>query len=91
MTFLFEVPGQSMAFFDALGVDLPKLLFQVLNFLLLLYLLNRFLFRRVPVILEISLRSNPAPMDRQAIIAEKTGLYGEAVLTITVLFRIDGL
>jgi F-type H+-transporting ATPase subunit b len=36
-----------VAFFDAFGVDLPKLLFQVINFLLLLYLLNRFLFKRV--------------------------------------------
>jgi F-type H+-transporting ATPase subunit b len=36
-----------MAFFDAFGVDLVKLGFQVLNFLLLLYLLNRFLFKRV--------------------------------------------
>lgn len=36
-----------MAFFEAFGVDLPKLAFQVVNFLLLLYLLNRFLFKRV--------------------------------------------
>jgi F-type H+-transporting ATPase subunit b len=36
-----------MEFFNAFGVDLPKLAFQVLNFLLLLYLLNRFLFKRV--------------------------------------------
>ena len=36
-----------MAFFDAFGVDLPKLAFQIINFLLLLYLLNRFLFKRV--------------------------------------------
>ena len=36
-----------MAFFDAFGVDLPKLAFQVINFLLILYLLNRFLFKRV--------------------------------------------
>ena len=34
-------------FFEAFSVDLPKLLFQVINFLLLLYLANRFLFRRV--------------------------------------------
>jgi F-type H+-transporting ATPase subunit b len=33
--------------FEAFGVDLPKLAFQIINFLLLLYLLNRFLFRRV--------------------------------------------
>ncbi len=36
-----------MAFFDAFGVDLFKLAFQVVNFLLILYLLNRFLFKRV--------------------------------------------
>ena len=36
-----------MAFFDAFGVDLFKLGFQIVNFLLLLYLLNRFLFKRV--------------------------------------------
>jgi F-type H+-transporting ATPase subunit b len=39
-------------FFTAFGVDLPKLLFQVINFLLLLYLLNRFLFKRVFQILD---------------------------------------
>lgn len=36
-----------MAFFDAFGVDLPKLIFQIVNFLLLLYLLNRFLLKPV--------------------------------------------
>ena len=36
-----------MQFFEAFGVDLPKLAFQIINFLLLLYLLNRFLFKRV--------------------------------------------
>ena len=36
-----------MAFFQAFGVDLFKLAFQIINFLLVLYLLNRFLFRRV--------------------------------------------
>lgn len=41
-----------MAFFDAFGVDLPKLAFQVINFLLILYLLNRFLFRRVLSLLD---------------------------------------
>jgi F-type H+-transporting ATPase subunit b len=34
-------------FFEAFSVDLPKLAFQVINFLLLLYLANRFLFKRV--------------------------------------------
>ncbi len=41
-----------MAFFDAFGVDLLKLAFQVINFLLLLYLLNRFLFKRVFALLD---------------------------------------
>jgi F-type H+-transporting ATPase subunit b len=36
-----------MPIFDAFGVDLPKLAFQIVNFLLLLYLLNRLLFKRV--------------------------------------------
>jgi len=36
-----------MAFFEAFGVDIWKLGFQIVNFLLLLYLLNRFLFKRV--------------------------------------------
>lgn len=34
-----------MAFFEAFGVDVWKLAFQIVNFLILLYLLNRFLFR----------------------------------------------
>src|ERR671910_3409580 len=34
-------------FFDAFSVDVPKLAFQVINFLILLYLANRFLFKRV--------------------------------------------
>jgi F-type H+-transporting ATPase subunit b len=41
-----------VAFFDAFGVDLPKLIFQVVNFLLLLYLLNRFLFKPVLKLLD---------------------------------------
>jgi F-type H+-transporting ATPase subunit b len=41
-----------VAFFEAFGVDLPKLIFQVVNFLLLLYLLNRFLFSRVLTLLD---------------------------------------
>lgn len=36
-----------MPFFEAFGVDIWKLGFQIVNFLLLLYLLNRFLFKRV--------------------------------------------
>jgi F-type H+-transporting ATPase subunit b len=41
-----------VAFFEAFGVDIPKLLFQVINFLLLLYLLNRFLFKPVLKLLD---------------------------------------
>ena len=36
-----------MPFFNAFGVDVFKLAFQIVNFLLILYLLNRFLFSRV--------------------------------------------
>jgi F-type H+-transporting ATPase subunit b len=39
-------------FFNAFGVDLPKLIFQVINFLLLLYLANRFLFKPVLKLLD---------------------------------------
>ena len=41
-----------MAFFGAFGVDLLKLAFQIINFLLILYLLNRFLFKRVLALLD---------------------------------------
>jgi F-type H+-transporting ATPase subunit b len=41
-----------MAFFGAFGVDVFKLAFQIINFLLILYLLNRFLFRRVLALLD---------------------------------------
>jgi F-type H+-transporting ATPase subunit b len=39
-------------FFEAFGVDWGALFFQIVNFLLLLYLLNRFLFKRVFALLE---------------------------------------
>jgi F-type H+-transporting ATPase subunit b len=38
--------------FEAFGVNWTALLFQVINFLLLLYLLNRFLFKRVFALLD---------------------------------------
>jgi F-type H+-transporting ATPase subunit b len=41
-----------MAFFEAFGVDVWKLGFQIVNFLLLLYLLNRFLFKPVLKLLD---------------------------------------
>jgi F-type H+-transporting ATPase subunit b len=40
-------------FFNAFGVDLFKLAFQVANFLLLLWLLNRFLFKPVLKMLDV--------------------------------------
>ena len=41
-----------MQFFEAFGVNPVALLFQIVNFLLLLYLLNRFLFKRVFALLD---------------------------------------
>ena len=41
-----------MQFFEAFGVNWVALAFQVVNFLLLLYLLNRFLFKRVFALLD---------------------------------------
>jgi F-type H+-transporting ATPase subunit b len=41
-----------VAFFDAFGVDFPKLIFQIINFLVLLYLANRFLFKPVMKLLD---------------------------------------
>jgi F-type H+-transporting ATPase subunit b len=41
-----------MAFFGAFGVDLFKLAFQIINFLLVLYLLNRFVFKRVLALID---------------------------------------
>jgi F-type H+-transporting ATPase subunit b len=38
--------------FEAFGVNWTALLFQIINFLLLLYLLNRFLFKRVFALLD---------------------------------------
>ena len=75
-----------MAFFEAFGVDLPKLAFQVINFLLLLYLLNRFLFKRVFAMLdERSSRiskgledAEAAARDRELAGAEREAALGEA-------------
>ena len=41
-----------MEFFNAFGVDVWKLGFQVLNFLLLIWLLNKFLFKRVLALID---------------------------------------
>ena len=75
-----------MAFFDAFGVDVPKLLFQVVNFLLLLYLLNRFLFKPVLKLLderESRIRkgledAEAAARDRELAKAEREAALDEA-------------
>jgi F-type H+-transporting ATPase subunit b len=73
-------------FFEAFGVDLFKLGFQVLNFLLLLYLLNRFLFK--PVMARIDERqgrirrgledAEKAARDREQAQAEREAAIVEA-------------
>jgi F-type H+-transporting ATPase subunit b len=75
-----------LEFFEAFGVDLPKLLFQVINFLLLLYLLNRFLFK--PVLARLDERSariskgledaEVAARDRELARAEREAAVSEA-------------
>jgi F-type H+-transporting ATPase subunit b len=73
-------------FFDAFGVDLPKLLFQVINFLLLLYLLNRFLFKRVLTLLDERQQkigkgledAEAAARDRELARAEREAAVAEA-------------
>ncbi|CAN5832905.1 F0F1 ATP synthase subunit B [soil metagenome] len=74
------------AFFDAFSVDLWKLGFQVINFLLLLYLLNRFLFK--PVLARLDERSEKiakgledaevAARDRELARAEREAAVSEA-------------
>ncbi len=75
-----------MAFFDAFGVDLPKLIFQIVNFLLLLYLLNRFLIK--PVLARLDERTSKiekgledaesAARDRELARAEREAAVEEA-------------
>jgi F-type H+-transporting ATPase subunit b len=75
-----------VAFFDAFGVDPFKLLFQVINFLLLLYLLNRFLFKPVLKLLderESRIRkgledAEAAARDRELAKAEREAALDEA-------------
>jgi len=72
--------------FEAFGVDLPKLFFQVINFLLLLYLLNRFLFKRVFALLDERQRTiskgledaEVAARDRELARAEREAAVTEA-------------
>jgi F-type H+-transporting ATPase subunit b len=73
-------------FFNAFGVDVPKLIFQIVNFLLLLWLLNRFLFKRVVGMLdERSTRiskgledAEAAARDRELARAEREAAVAEA-------------
>lgn len=75
-----------LEFFEAFSVDLPKLVFQVINFLILLYLLNRFLFK--PVLARLDERSariskgledaETAARDRELARAEREAAVSEA-------------
>lgn len=75
-----------MGFFDAFQVDVWKLGFQTVNFLLLLYLLNRFLFK--PVLARLDERSakiskgledaEVAARDRELARAEREAAVAEA-------------
>ena len=74
------------AFFEAFSVDVWKLAFQVANFLILLYLLNRFLFK--PVLARLDERSEKigkgledaeaAARDRELARAEREAAVSEA-------------
>jgi F-type H+-transporting ATPase subunit b len=74
------------AFFEAFSVDGWKLAFQVINFLILLYLLNRFLFK--PVLARLDERSEKigkgledaevAARDRELARAEREAAVAEA-------------
>jgi F-type H+-transporting ATPase subunit b len=73
-------------FFNAFGVDLPKLFFQIVNFLLLLWLLNRFLFPRVVQMLDERAKriskgledAEAAARDRELARAEREAALDEA-------------
>jgi len=75
-----------LEFFQAFSVDFPKLAFQVINFLVLLYLLNRFLFK--PVLVRLDERSATikkgledaeiAARDRELARAEREAAVAEA-------------
>jgi F-type H+-transporting ATPase subunit b len=75
-----------MAFFEAFGVDVFKLGFQIVNFLILLFLLNRFLFK--PVLRRIDERQGTlskgledaaaAARDRELARAEREAALAEA-------------
>lgn len=73
-------------FFDAFGVDIPKLAFQIINFLLLLWLLNRFMFK--PLMARLDERkekiekgledAEAAARDRELARAEREAAVAEA-------------
>ena len=73
-------------FFEQFGVDLVPLAFQILNFLLLLFLLNRFLFSRVRTQLDERTRritkgledAETAARDRELARAEREAAVAEA-------------
>src|SRR5918995_4566469 len=74
------------AFFEAFSVDVWKLAFQIVNFLILLYLLNRFLFK--PVLARLDERNSKigkgledaeaAARDRELARAEREAAVEEA-------------
>src|SRR5687767_6817339 len=74
------------AFFDAFSVDIWKLAFQVINFLILLFLLNRFLFK--PILARLDDRgatiskgledAEAAARDRELARAEREAAVAEA-------------
>ncbi len=75
-----------MEFFNAFGVDVFKLVFQIVNFLLLLYLLNRFLFKPVMGMLDERQQriakgledAESAARDRELASAEREAALAEA-------------
>jgi F-type H+-transporting ATPase subunit b len=75
-----------MEFFNQFGVNWTALLFQIINFLLLLYLLNRFLFKRVFALLDERQRriskgledAEAAARDREHARAEREAAVAEA-------------
>ena len=75
-----------MAFFEAFGVDVLKLAFQIVNFLILLYLLNRFLFKpglkrideRQQKLTEGLENAEAAARDRELARAEREAAMAEA-------------
>ncbi len=75
-----------MQFFSSFGVDVFKLAFQVVNFLLILWLLNRFAFRRILGMLDERRNkiakgledAESAARDRELALAEREAAVAEA-------------